>query len=86
MRFPAISVALVASAFASAFLFPYPATLALSLAASAVFPPAGALVGLLSDALYLSMPGIPLATLLGCGASLSGLLVRRFAKARIMGA
>lgn len=84
MRLTALRIALVILALASVFFFPYPYTLALSLAASTLFPPAGFLAGALSDLVYYAPPGLPLATIAGAGASVLGLLVRRFVKARIM--
>lgn len=79
------SVAL--AAFFSPFVFPFPATILLSLAASIFFPPVALLAGLLTDFLYYT-PGAsawPVASTLGLFLSVLGLFVRRFLKARIIG-
>ncbi len=76
----------IASAFFSPFFFPYPLTLLLSLIASAFVPWIAVVVGIMQDALFM-IPyegRIPTATLLGAGASVVALVVRRFVKARIM--
>lgn len=84
MKTPMLRIVLLGAAFASTFFYPYPLTLALSFAASIVFPPSGLFVGMFSDFLYYTAPELPLATLIGAGVSLLGYVVRRFVKARIM--
>ncbi len=84
MKFPTFKVVLVGVAFLSVFFFPYPATLALSFFASVLFPLAGVAIGLLADLVYYTPAQFPLATACGALASVLGLLVHRFVKARIM--
>lgn len=73
-------------AIASAFLFPYPATLILSFVAGLFVPVIPLIVGILVD-LYYHVPGaspLPFATLIGASVSIAAVLVRRFVKARII--
>mgnify|MGYP003421979206 CR=1 FL=1 len=84
-----IRVVVVVAAIFSPFLFPYPATLLFSFAASLYFPLAGVLLGVLTDLLYY-VPGasafsLPVGTISGALISGGALLVRRFVKARIIG-
>jgi hypothetical protein len=81
-----LRVICVSAALLSPFFFPYPLTLLLSLVASAFIPWIALVVGVMQDALFM-IPyegRIPTATLLGAGASVVALVVRRFVKARIM--
>lgn len=84
MTFPIFKVVLVGAAFLSVFFFPYPATLGLSFLASVLFPLAGVAVGVVADLMYYTPTQFPVASILGAGASVLGLLVHRFVKARIM--
>ncbi len=79
--------ALAALALLSPFLFPYPATLAFSFAASVFLPPVGLLAGLLTDVLYYTpgASGWPIAVIAGLFISIIGFFVRRFLKTRIIG-
>ncbi len=82
-----IRIILIAAAFLSPFLFPYPATLILALVASLLLPPVGIMIGLLVDALYYTSGAswLPVGILTGAVLTLLGILVRRFVKTRIIG-
>ncbi len=74
-------------AFISPFLFPWPLSLLLLVAAACFLPLTAILIGVLTDAAYYS-PGaafLPMATLAGILACVLGLVVHRFVKARIIG-
>ncbi len=82
-----IRIVLSVAALLSPFLFPYPATLLLSIAASLLFPPIGLLAGLLTDLAYFvpAASVLPVATVTGLAISVISVFVRRFFKARIIG-
>ena len=69
--------------FISAFFFPYPLTLALTLVAGFAFPPMALAAGIFIDLLYYA-GGIPLGTLAGATAALVAYFVRQFVRTRIM--
>ncbi|MDB5265120.1 MAG: hypothetical protein JWN64_691 [Parcubacteria group bacterium] len=82
-----LRVSLIAFALLSAFFFPWPVTLIVTLVASYFMPPVALGIGVLCDLLYF-VPGpgqYPMATILGVVGLVFMFLVQGFVKTRIMG-
>ena len=81
-----IRLAAVLAAFVSLFIFPWPFSVALMLAASFFVPPAGLALGVIGDLAYF-VPGaasLPYLSLYGAACTLAAVLVHRFVKTRII--
>lgn len=80
-----IRIIVIACALIAPFFFPWPLTVVLALVASYFFPPLSFLVGALMEFLY-GVGGMPWAFILGVLGSIFMYFVRKFVRARIMGA
>lgn len=74
------------SAFVAILWLPWSVTLVFIFAAAIVTPPAALALGLFADALYMSHAWVPLGSAWGLLLMLLAILVRHFARSRIMGA